>query len=150
MKKTFYYENRLSFISAIFFGIYQSVTLLGISFVLREMMNTIAQTKGCKSLAEIAWMIVFLLLNLAFSYSMLSVFKPKFIKKAVLNYRSIGLRKILFLNQNYFKKEDTAVFLSEFTNDLNVIESDYLEANFVIVNDFISFIGALIIMLIII
>ena len=99
MKKTFYYENRLSFISAIFFGIYQSVTLLGISFVLREMMNTIAQTKGCKSLAEIAWMIVFLLLNLAFSYSMLSVFKPKFIKKAVLNYRSIGLRKILFLNQ---------------------------------------------------
>lgn len=148
MKKTFYYENRLSFISAIFFGIYQSVTLLGISFVLREMMNTIAQTKGCKSLAEIAWMIVFLLLNLAFSYSMLSVFKPKFIKKAVLNYRSIGLRKILFLNQNYFKKEDTAVFLSEFTNDLNVIESDYLEANFVIVNDFISFIGALIIMLI--
>lgn len=46
-----------------------------------------------------------------------------------------------------FSRENTSVYLSAFSNDLNVIEKDYIEGVYGIIDNLISFVGAFTLMI---
>jgi ABC-type multidrug transport system fused ATPase/permease subunit len=146
MKKIFFKNNMLSFGVTLVFTVLQGVLMLGISMILKIMINTISGTGG-KTLKEITVMIMLFLGCLSISYIFICVFKPRFIKKALINYKNEVMDHVLKKKQFYLKEEDTSMLLSGLTNDLNTIETNYLEANFSLIKDLIYFIGAISIML---
>lgn len=68
-------------------------------------------------------------------------------KKAIINYREYYIDKILSLNHTFFKKEDASNLISELTNDVNTIESGYLNSIFSAATNIVYFIGSLIMMI---
>lgn len=147
MTKVFFKGNKVSFALTMFFTVIQSVVALTLSLILKEMMNTISGTENAKSLPEIAMMIGTFFIAFTVLYIALAIFKPLFMKKAVLNYREYYTKKILNLSHSYFKKEDTSNLISELTNDVNTIETGYLESIFSVIENIIYFFGSLALML---
>lgn len=147
MKKVFYTKNVLPFVVTLVFTILQGILMLGISLILKAMINTISGT-DVKSLKEITMMIVLFLILLSASYVFICIFKPIFMKKALTNYKSSVMDNILRKKQFYLKEEDTSVLLSGLTNDLNTIEANYLDASFILIKDIVYFVGAITLMLI--
>ena len=147
LTRTFYEHNRMTFILALISTILNSILFFGISLIIREMADTISGVEHSKSLGEIA-VFILLFLGLVFgSYIMDYVSKPRFIFTAVKNYKNCVLHKLMEKNILSFGNENTSVYISALSNDLEVIETGYLEGQFQIISNVISFVGAFALML---
>ena len=144
---TFYAHNRMTFILALISTILNSILFFGISLIIREMADTISGVEHSSSLGEIA-VFILLFLGLVFgSYIMDYVSKPRFIFIALRNYKNCVLHKLMEKNILSFGNENTSVYISALSNDLEVIETGYLEGQFQIISNVISFVGAFALML---
>ena len=73
--------------------------------------------------------------------------KPKIIAKGISNYKEYLFKKLTKKNISSFYGENSAVYLSALTNDIQVIEKGYLENIFVIIENVLLFVSALGLML---
>lgn len=147
LMKKFYEHNKVFWVLTLLATVLNSILFFGISLILREMTDAISGVEHSKSLGEIA-VFILLFLGLVFgSYIMNYVSKPRFIFTAVRNYKNCVLHKLMEKNILSFGNENTSVYISSLSNDLEVIETGYLEGQFQIISNVIRFVGAFALML---
>jgi ABC-type multidrug transport system fused ATPase/permease subunit len=73
--------------------------------------------------------------------------QPRFIRRAMLQYKSFAFKKLTEKGISSFRDESTAAYLSALTNDAAGIETDYLSNLLAIITKASLFFGSLILML---
>ncbi|MCR5616694.1 MAG: ABC transporter ATP-binding protein/permease [Clostridiales bacterium] len=147
LKSQFLRGNRANFVLAVIGSFMSGTVCMGVSWGAGELIDTAAGA-GTRSIGELAaaalGIIVFLLLS-----SLISCFsQPRYIRKAMCNYKEKVFSLLTGKNISSFVKESTATYLSALTNDAVSIETNYLDKQFQLITRVVSFFGALTMMLI--
>lgn len=77
------------------------------------------------------------------TYYIYSYTKNEFVRKATMNYKQAAFKKITKKSISSFNNESTSTYISALTNDISVIEANYISNIFSYVNLVLVFIGAL-------
>lgn len=144
---SFYRGNRASLALAALGAVLSSSLNLILSWILQQLIDTASGHAGAYPLDTLAYISGgFILLCLAASlidYASL----PRFIERALCQYKELAFRRLTEKSIASFREEDTAAYLSALTNDVGVIEADYLSRQLDMVTKLLTFLGALGLML---
>ena len=73
--------------------------------------------------------------------------EPRFIERAMRQYKDFAFQKLTEKSISSFREESTAAYLSALTNDAGSIEADYLSQQLSVITKVVTFFGALAMML---
>lgn len=141
-----YYKNRMNFIAAIILTIAMSSLNLMISWLIQQIMDCTAN-QDMQALVHSAWIVVIVVLIYTIANVLYRAIYPKFLKRAMQQYRDYAFARLTQKNLRSFSKEGTALYVSALTNDCTSIENNYLVATFTLIELLFCFSGALIMML---
>ena len=102
------------------------VLIAGIAFIFREVLNLVANKNesvfyGAFLIFVIIYMAVFAVL-----YICGTILSQRFYNKCITQFRNEYMEKILHSNYERIKKNDTGYYTSLLTNDVNIIQSNFL------------------------
>ena len=143
----FYRGNRGAFFLAVLTALLATGLHLIIARALQQMIDGISGVPGAPGLAGMAgWIgavLVLILLVKALEYHS----QPRFIQKAMQQYKEYAFRKLTEKSLASFDEEASARYLAAFSHDAETIETGYLEGQFHLLTSAADFIGALVMML---
>ncbi len=144
---SFYRGNRANLVLAALGAAVSSSLNLILSWILQQLIDTASGHAGAYALHTLAYISVgFILLCLAASL-IDYVSLPRFIERALRQYKELAFQKLTEKSIASFREEDTAAYLSALTNDVGVIEADYLSRQLEMTTKLLTFLGALGLML---
>ena len=146
LKSQFHKDNHVNFILSAAGALLSGTLGLGVSWLTGELIDC-ASGNGRFSIGELLIIGVFVaLFFLAASYVTYYA-KPKYIRKAMQNYKETLFGKLLEKNIMSFRSESTATYLSALTNDCASIEANYLDKEFSFIFRVTSFVTSLAMMI---
>lgn len=145
---SFYRKNHAALFIAGFTAVLGGIGAVSVSWLMQQLIDTASGLEGSRPLSWLgmlsALMLAFLLLCFLLDYWS----KPRFIRRAMRQYRETAFRRITEKNISSFRKESTATYLSALTNDATAIEAGYLTGTLDMINQVVNFFGAFALMLI--
>ncbi len=141
-----YYKNRINFIAAIILTIAMSSLNLMISWLIQQIMDCTAN-QDMQALVRSAWIVIIVVVIYTIANVMYRAIYPKFLQRAMQQYRDYAFSRLTQKSLRSFSKEGTALYVSALTNDCTSIENNYLAATFTLIELLFCFLGALIMML---
>lgn len=146
--RQFYHQNHLSFGLAVLSSLLVASVNLVLTWMIQQMIDTASGLPGAFSLkALICLTVCVILLILAFKgLSYLS--HPRFIKRAMQQYKAFAFSQLMQKNIASFQQEPTARYLSALSNDASSIEENYLAGLFNLILNGVLFAGSLGMMLV--
>ena len=139
--------NILNFILAFVGVLMITAAALTVSFIIQQIVDAIGGN-GTLSLKQIIFLTLGLMGFLVIAYLFELRFKPKFTVKGISQYKNYIFEEITKKNISAFLGEDSSVYISALTNDIQAIEKGYLQDIFLLVNNILLFVGAFAIMLV--
>ena len=142
-----YEKNHFNFVVAVLLACLLAVMNLVISWLLQQLLDMVSGISGAFNLWQlliVALAIVAAVIAIKF---MESYFRPKFMAKAMMQYKDFAYERLMKKNMASFSKETTASYISALSNDAAVIEKDLLESQFQMISDAVIFSGALLMMI---
>ena len=143
----FYRGNRAVFALAVFAALGKGSLNLILSWVMQQLIDAasgVPEALPLSTLAEITAGFVLLCVVLCLlQYAS----EPRFIVRAMRQYKDLAFRKITEKSISSFREESTAAYLSALTNDSTSIEADYLSQQLSLITMSVTFFGALIMMI---
>lgn len=147
LRRQFYKGNKVAFGVAISVALLMAVLSLSTSWLIQQLMDTISGVKGALGLKVLALLTVGLI-GLAVVLGMVEYYsKPRFMKKAIQQYKEFAFENLLKKNINTFNGEAAASYISALSNDVTSIELNYLEKQFGLITSLVMFTGAFAMML---
>ena len=145
-KKQLLKGNGFNFVFLTFSSLLETALMMCVS-VMMEKIIAIATANDLQGLYRQG--VIFLILALIFtaSYICLLKIRPTFKKRALSQYKNNSYENILSKNITNFNKHTTSTYVSAFTNDLKVIEENYLFSIFNIITHATLFIASIVIMI---
>ncbi len=144
----FYKKNKIIFVIAVIASLCSGTVGIAFSWVIKTLLDTAAGTEGSMPFDKVL-IVVAIILLLAITFAMMDYLsRPRFIKKAMLQYKNFAFEKLTQKNISSFKYENTALYISALTNDATSIEADYLGKKLLLITRAVSFFGALGVMII--
>ena len=120
---------------------------IAVSWLMQQLIDTASGVSGAYPLEELAFLTgVFILVCFA-SFMLKYASEPRFIEKALRQYKDFAFKKLTEKNISSFKDESTAAYLSAMTNDVGSIEADYLGRQLELITKTTAFFGSLALML---
>ncbi len=141
-----YYKNRINFIVSLLLTIAMSSLNLMISWLIQQIMDCTAN-QDMQALVCNAWIVAIVVAIYTIANVMYRAIYPKFLKRAMQQYRDYAFTRLTQKNLRSFSKEGTALYVSALTNDCTSIENNYLVATFTLIELLFCFSGALVMML---
>ena len=141
-----YYKNRINFIVTIILTIAMSSLNLMISWLIQQIMDCTAN-QDMQALVRSAWIVIIVVVIYTIANVMYREVYPRFLQRAMQQYRDYGFSRLTHKSLRSFSKEGTALYVSALTNDCTSIENNYLAATFTLIELLFCFLGALIMML---
>ena len=143
----FYKKNHTTFLIALLSTLLIAALNLWITWVMQQMIDSVSGVPDSFELPVLAWLVVsvvasIIVLKVASYFS-----KPCFMEKAMKQYKDFAFRKLTSKSISTFNVENTANYISAFSNDATTIENGYLEMQFNILANAITLIGALAMMI---
>ena len=143
----FWKGNRITFFIAVTAYILQVFVNLMISWLLQQFIDISFGINTGFTLLELAALSLAMIFMLVFCAVLIYFTKPKFISKAMRQYKDFAFSELMKKGISAFSKENTSVYISAFSNDAASIEQNYLLNIFNLVMDSLLFIGAFAMML---
>lgn len=144
---SFYHKNRFPLAIDAIAAVLGGICAVSVSWLMQQLIDTASGLKGSRPLSQLAVMSVgflaFFLVCMFLDYAS----KPRFIRRAMRQYRETAFAEITAKNIASFRKESTATYLSALTNDATSIETNYLSGTLEMINQTVNFAGALALML---
>ena len=142
----FYKKNHTTFFIALISTLLIAVLNLWIAWVMQQMIDSVSGVPGSFELPVLAWFVVgvgasIIVLKVGSYFS-----KPRFMEKAMKQYKDYAFHNLTKKSISSFSVENTANYISAFSNDATTIENGYLEMQFNILANGIKLIGALVMM----
>lgn len=132
-------------------GLLRSVLMVGsnlmVSWLLQQVLDLIAGENVLFTLPQLMLLSVMFLLLVAGAYFFAYISTPRFIARAIGQYKEFVYRRLSEKSIGAFSREDTSVYISALSNDANTIEQGYLQSIFVLLEQVLLFFGALTMML---
>ena len=145
--RQFYLKNKLPFFGALFAAVMMGAVELGISALIKELMDAVSGTENAFSLSALLWATLGLMGLVAAVQAINYQSKPRFIKRAMAQYKNYILERMSRKSISSFQEESTAAYISALSNDAGSIEENYLANRFLLISQCISFFGAFLLML---
>lgn len=143
-----FYRRNIPLLCIAVFGALVSGSLnLILSWIMQQLIDAASGVPGALpfgTLAKISG--AFVLLCVA-AFLLDYVSQPRFIERAMRQYKDFAFQKLTEKSISSFRDESTATYLSALTNDANGIEADYLAQQLSLITKTVAFIGALAMML---
>ncbi len=142
---TFFKNNKFNLLMTIIASLLQGVAFLVISWVLKEISDLIA------GVSQYDFSVIIIVAGIAFLLFVIgwiidNHFLPLFLSKAIKQYREYVFKKLMEKGIQSFSNENTSLYISALSNDVNVIEQDFLAKIQTAVQVSVTFIGALVLM----
>ena len=147
LRRQFFVKNKGRFILAALASVIGGTIGLGASWVLKSLTDTASGVEGALSLsANLKIMGVFFLVVIV-TFSLEYFSHPAFIRRGMMQYKTLAFQKLTEKNISSFRDESTAAYLSALSNDAASIEAGYLSVLTKMCNLFVMFFGAIAMML---
>lgn len=143
----FYRKNHIVFIIAFFVDICTVALNFGITWIMQQLLDAVYQVPGALSLVKLGLMTAAIILLIVLFKQATYWTKPRFMQRAMLQYKNHAFHKLTKKSISAFQQEETAGYLSAFSNDMNTVETDYLETQFSIATYIVELSGAIVMML---
>ena len=143
----FYRKNRLACCGVILAAVLLSGVNLAVAWLMQQIIDTVSGVDGSLGVGALALLTVGLILFILPVEGLDYLSRPRFLGKAMTQYKDYAFRKLIQKNIASFRSEATSVYLSAFSNDLASIEANYLEKQYKLVFNIVVGTGALILML---
>lgn len=145
IKKQLLKGNAFNFIFLTFIALLETATMICLSIMLEKVI-AVATAKDLQGLyANGLACLVLLVVNVVF-YMILMKVKPEFKRRALNQYKNNAYEHILSKNIAEFNKSTTSTYVSAFTNDVKVIEENYVFATFDIITQITLFLSSIVVM----
>lgn len=144
--RMFYKNNKFMYVFTIFIIFATSIIVVGISCLL-QITTDIALKGDSSKLFKLSAMTIGLICLLTFNWLFERSVRNKYIKKALIQYKSYIFSRITKKNISSFGRESTGRYISSLTNDINSIEEYYLQGTLTLTSQCMLFIMALLLMI---
>ncbi|MBE6892845.1 MAG: ABC transporter ATP-binding protein [Ruminococcaceae bacterium] len=143
----FWKSNKISFSIAMIGYILQVFVNLMISWFLQQFIDASSGIDTGFSILDLILLSIVMVALLTFCAALIYFSKPKFISKAMRQYKDFAFSELTKKGISAFSKENTAAYISAFSNDAASIEQNYLLNIFNLTMYSLLFLGAIIMML---
>ena len=143
----FYKGNMGAFLLAVLETIILVGANLMLSWLMQVLIDITTGTESGFSLLQVVVLCIICIGIFIFGMWLAYLAKPRFIAKAIGQYKDFVFQKISQKGISAFAGENTSFYISALSNDANTIEADYLANIFLLIDDILLFIGALVLML---
>ena len=143
----FYKGNSLAYSGVLLSTVLISAVNLVDAWLMQQMIDAVS---GVQASFEVGVLTVLTIgvISMILPIKMLHyVAMPRFMRKALTQYKSFAFQKLTQKNIASFRNEASSVYLSAFSNDLASIEANYLEKQSRLVFNIVGVTGAMILML---
>lgn len=111
------------------------------------MIDRISGVTDTLKLSVLSCLVVSIIVLIAVFDALKYAARPRFMEKAMRQYKDYAFAKLTQKSIAAFSRENTSDYISAFSNDAAMIESDYLDNRFDIITDSVLLVGALVMML---
>ena len=146
LKNQFHRDNHVFFILSVIGALLSGFLGMTISWITGELIDA-ASGGGRWSLRELLILTVLNAVFFLFASYLTYYAKPRYIRKAMQNYKETLFSKLTEKNIMSFRSESTSTYLSALTNDCTSIETNYLDKEFWFIYRVTSFFTSLALML---
>ena len=140
--RQFYKGNTSAFAVAVLETIIMVGANLMISWLMQKLIDVTTGTDTEFTLLQVTGLCVVCIAIFTFGMWLAYLSKPRFIAKAIGQYKEFVFQKISQKGISAFSGENTSFYISALSNDANTIETDYLANIFLLIDDILLFIGA--------
>lgn len=144
----FYKKNHAAFFIALFSALLTAALNLWIAWVLQQMIDFVSGVSGSLNLSALVGCVASVIAAIITLKAVSYCSKPRFMETAMKQYKDFAFRKLTKKSISTFSVENTANYISAFSNDAAAIETGYLEMQFSILANGITLIGSLVMMLV--
>ena len=142
----FFRGNRLNALTALAMSVLLAAANLPLSWLLQQITDFVAGS-GAQPLSRLVLYTVAGILILVPVHMVYRTVYPRFLARAMAQYKQYLFREITKKNISTFSRENTSRYLSALTNDAASIETNYLDGFFTMVELVIYLVGAVAMML---
>ncbi|MBE5794142.1 MAG: ABC transporter ATP-binding protein [Clostridiales bacterium] len=142
----FYHRNTAVYLIALSQTFMEAGCSLGVSWLLQQLIDLIGGSNTGFTLVQLALITLGLIVTTTASTLVMYHTKPRFISRALSQYKEYVFGELTKKNIAAFSAESTSPYISGLTNDMQVIEKGYLQNTFTMFSSLITFIGAMILM----
>lgn len=139
----FYRGNRMNFALATFVALAVGTLNLIASWLMQQLIDAVSGVAGARSLGSLAQITGGFILLCAALLCVKALAEPRFIARAMRQYKDFAFQKLTEKSISSFRDERTAEYLSALTNDATSIETDYLAQRLQVITKTVTFAGAL-------
>lgn len=145
--KQFYKGNHINFAFALCQTWLSTIGALLTSWLLQQILDLISGIDTGFTLTELSVISLLLVCGIAAAFLISSHFMPRFITRAISQYKEYVFAEITKKNISAFAGENSSVYISALTNDIQTIEQGYLWNTFTMLESLLTFVGAMVLML---
>ena len=143
-----FYRGNLPMLALAVFAALAGGTLdLILSWLMQQLIDTASGIPGARPLGQLAQITGGFILLCAALFLLKYASEPRFIEKAMRQYKDFAFQKLTEKSISSFRAESTAAYLSALTNDAASVEADHLSQQLSDITKTVTFLGALAMML---
>lgn len=143
----FFRGNLPMFALAVFAALTGGTLNLIVTWLMQQLIDAASGLPGALPLGQLAWITGGFILLCAALMLLKYASEPRFIEKAMRQYKDFAFQKLTEKSFSSFRAESTAAYLSALTNDAASIEADDLSQLLSVITKAVTFFGALAMML---
>ncbi len=143
----FFRGNVPMFALAVFAALTGGTLNLIVTWLMQQLIDAASGLPGALPLGQLAWITGGFVLLCAALMLLKYASEPRFIEKAMRQYKDFAFQKLTEKSISSFRAESTAAYLSALTNDAATIEADDLSQLLSVITKAVTFFGALAMML---
>lgn len=141
--RQFYRNNQKYLFFAVLQTIFLTATNLLISWLIQQIVDISTGKDTGFTFSQIVLLCLGAVCIIIFTSGLSYISKPKFISKAIGQYQNYVFSELSKKGITAFSGENTALYTSALSNDINSIENGYLSNIFTILDQLVLFVGAL-------
>lgn len=147
LRAQFMHNNHLNFAGALLATLLTAATNLIISWLLQQIIDAATGSNEQFNLVQLLVISVILALVLITGLVLDQKTSPRFVEKAIAQYKNMVFSEISKKSISSFATENTSAYLSALSNDATSIEKNYLAKIFPLIQQIVMFAGAFLMML---
>lgn len=141
--KQFYKGNGFCFALALGQTVLLTAGNLIISWLIQQILDLVAGEKVAFTLWELTIITIVCIAGIAVAFACAYFSKPKFISRAIGQYKNFVFEQLSKKSISAFSGENTSLYISALSNDAAAIENNYLSNIFGIIDQALMFVAAL-------
>lgn len=144
--KQFYRGNGFCLVLALVQTVLMTAGNLAISWLIQQILDLVAGEKIAFTLSELIAIAVACMAGVSAAFGCAYFSKPRFISRAIGQYRNFVFGQISQKSISAFNVENTGLYISALSNDAATIENGYLSNMFGLIDRSLMFVAALVMM----